>query len=149
MTRGLSHVTFISGNPDRTKRILEQVLDARGIYKSGDDTLSLSRERFFMVGDVRVAVMQGAPLPSRSDNHIAFAVAEDEIDDRVARIAALGMDLRPPCAPCARVPGEGQSICAYRPENCLIELHSGSLEARLARDAQGRNVENQAGGDHG
>lgn len=137
MSAGLSHITFITSDLDRMQRIMEDVLMARLIYDSGADQFSLSEERFFMVGDVWVANMLGDALPSRSYNHVAFQISEDAFDDRKARIEALGLDLRPPRP---RVEGEGRSLYVYTPDNHLIELHTGTLDQRLARYTQKGNL---------
>lgn len=134
MIKGLSHITMIVSDLDRTQGILQSVLDAELIYDSQDKGFSLSEERFFMVGDVWVATMRGDPLPNRSYNHIAFAVDDAEIEVRQARAEALGLDIRPPRP---RVDGEGRSLYFYMPDNHLIELHSGTLAERLVRYAQG------------
>ena len=134
MSTGLSHITLITADLDRMQTILESVLLARCIYDSGDDQFSLSQERFFMVGDVWLATMLGDPLPARSYNHIAFQIAEEDFDDREARILGLGLDLRPPRP---RVEGEGRSLYFHTPDNHLIELHTGTLDQRLARYAKG------------
>ena len=134
MPSGLSHITFITADLDRMQTLLETVLDARIIYDSGADQFSLSEERFFLVGDIWIATMKGDPLPARSYNHIAFQISEDEFDDRRHRIESLGLDLRPPRP---RVPGEGRSLYFHTPDNHLIELHTGTLDQRLARYAKG------------
>ncbi len=134
MSQGLSRITLITADLDRMQAILEEVLDARCIYDSGDDQFSLSEERFFMIGDVWVATMKGDPLPARSYNHIAFQITEEEFEDRQARIEALGLDLRPPRP---RVTGEGRSLYFHTPDNHLIELHTGTLEQRLAHYTKG------------
>lgn len=127
---GLSHITFIVRDLDRMEEILTKVLDARKVYDSGEKTFSLSPERFFDVGGVWVAVMQGDSLPERSYNHVAFKMGPDEYDDRLARIRALGLEVREGRA---RVAGEGHSIYFYDHDNHLFELHSGTLEDRLRR----------------
>ena len=134
MPSGLSHITFITADLDRMQTLLETVLDARIIYDSGADQFSLSEERFFLVGDIWIATMKGDPLPARSYNHIAFQISEDEFDDRRHRIEYLGLDLRPPRP---RVPGERRSLYFHTPDNHLIELHTGTLDQRLARYAKG------------
>ncbi|MEW9918992.1 FosX/FosE/FosI family fosfomycin resistance hydrolase [Marimonas sp. MJW-29] len=135
MSQGLSHITFIVRDLDRMEEILTTVLDARKIYDSGENTFSLSLERFFDIGGVWVATMEGDPLPMRSYNHVAFRMAPDEYDDRLARIRALGLDVREGRS---RVAGEGHSIYFHDHDNHLFELHSGTLEDRLRRYAQGR-----------
>lgn len=139
MASGLSHLTFVVRDLDRMERLLATVLGARKVYDSGDDTFSLSRERFFLVGEgdatVWIAAMEGEPLPMRTYNHVAFKIAEDEYDACLARVRGLGLDLREGRS---RVEGEGRSIYFHDDDNHLFELHTGTLETRLARYAQGR-----------
>ena len=135
MSSGLSHITFVCADLDRMQQVLEEVLEARCVYASGAEQFSLSEERFFMVGDVWVAIMKGAPLAERTYNHVAFKVDEADIEARVARIEALGLEMRPPRP---RVEGEGRSVYFHSPDGHLLELHTGTLEQRLARYARGR-----------
>ena len=134
MSAGLSHITFICADLDRMQQVLEEVLEARCVYASGDDQFSLSEERFFLVGDVWVAIMKGEPLAERTYNHVAFKIDEDAFEARVARIEGLGLDMRPPRA---RVEGEGRSVYFHGPDGHLLELHTGTLDERLARYARG------------
>jgi len=134
MIEGLSHITFIVRDLERMTAILAGVFDAREIYASGDDRFSLSREKFFLIGDLWIAIMEGEPLPSRSYNHIAFKIDEVDFDRYVDRAKALGLDMRPPRP---RVEGEGRSIYFYDDDNHLFELHTGTLAERLARYAKG------------
>lgn len=135
MSAGLSHVTFIVRDLDRMQAILERVFEARCVYDSGAEQFSLSEERFFLIGETWVAIMKGEPLPERSYNHVAFRVPETELEQRRAEIAALGLEMRPERP---RVSGEGRSIYFYGPDNHLFELHTGTLEERLARYARGK-----------
>jgi len=134
MIKGLSHMTFIVKDLDKMERLLTYVLDAKKIYDSGEKTFSLSKERFFDIGGVWIATMEGDPLPSKTYNHVAFKMADDEYDDRLARIRALGLEVREGRA---RVEGEGRSIYFYDDDNHMFELHSGTLEDRLNRYAAG------------
>lgn len=129
MTSGLSHVTFIVRDLGKMTMILTKVLNAREVYSSGADTFSTSPEKFFLAGNVWIAIMQGEPLPERSYNHVAFKIDEDEFDSRLALIEGLGLDFKPPRP---RVEGEGRSIYFYDHDNHLFELHTGTLEMRLA-----------------
>lgn len=141
---GLSHITFIVRDLDRMERILSTVLGARKVYDSGDDTFSLSRERFFLIGDsdnaVWIAAMEGKPLPSRSYNHVAFRIDDADYDDCLSRVTSLGLDMREGRA---RVAGEGRSIYFYDDDNHMFELHTGTLDQRLKRYAQGKGDERQ------
>lgn len=134
MIEGLSHITLITSDLDRMSAIMNQVLDAEEIYSSGEDTFSLSREKFFLVGGQWIAVMEGESLPTRSYNHIAFKIPSSEIEAYRARIEKLGLEMRE-ARP--RVEGEGQSLYFYDHDNHLFELHTGTLEERLERYRQG------------
>jgi catechol 2,3-dioxygenase-like lactoylglutathione lyase family enzyme len=138
VVQGLSHMTFVVRDLDRMEEILTRVLDARKVYDSGDATFSLSRERFFLVGEgpepVWSAIMEGEPLPARSYNHVAFRVEAGRLGEYSDRIAALGLPVREARS---RVEGEGQSIYFHDEDNHLFELHAGTLEDRLARYARG------------
>src|SRR5580658_843232 len=63
---GLSHVTCVVRDLERMTRILTGIFGAREVYASGEETFSVAREKFFQVGDVWIAVMEGEPSPSRS-----------------------------------------------------------------------------------
>lgn len=137
MIEGLSHMTFVVRDLERMTEILVGVFDAREVYSSGDETFSLSREKFFLIGGVWVAVMEGDPLPARSYNHVAFKIDEACFDAYVERVRRLGLDMRPPRP---RVDGEGRSLYFYDRDNHMFELHTGTLAARLARYADGREA---------
>jgi fosfomycin resistance protein FosX len=132
---GLSHITFVVRDLDRMEDILTTVLGAREVYDSGSATFSLSRERFYLVGELWIAVMEGEPLPARPYNHVAFKIADADYNDCLARIRSLGLELREGRS---RVEGEGRSIYFYAHDNRLFELHTGTLQERLARYVQGR-----------
>jgi catechol 2,3-dioxygenase-like lactoylglutathione lyase family enzyme len=131
---GLSHITFIVRDLGRMERLLTTVLGARKAYDSGSETFSLSRERFFLVGSVWIAVMEGEPLPTRTYNHVAFKIDGKHYDDCLARVRSLGLELRESRS---RVEGEGRSIYFYDWDNHLFELHTGTLEERLSRYSKG------------
>jgi catechol 2,3-dioxygenase-like lactoylglutathione lyase family enzyme len=126
---GLSHITFIVRDLDRMETLLTTVLDARRVYDSGSRTFSLSRERFFLIGQVWIATMEGESLPSPSYNHVAFKINDADYDAYLARIRSLGLNLREGRP---RLAGEGRSIYFHDYDNHLFELHTGTLEQRLA-----------------
>ena len=130
MIEGLSHITFIVSDLDRMEKLLTEVFDARKIYDSGDQTFSLSKERFFDIGGVWVAIMEGEGLTEQTYNHVAFKMSPDEYEDRLQRIQALGLKVREGRS---RIEGEGHSIYFYDYDNHMFELHSGTLEERLRR----------------
>lgn len=135
MIKGLSHMTFITADLDRMEQVLTHIFDAKKIYDSGDQTFSISEEKFFLIGDMWIAIMKGDPLSDKTYNHIAFKIDDAEFDDYLSRIHDLGLELREGRA---RVPGEGQSIYFYDDDNHMFELHTGTLEERLERYKSGR-----------
>ena len=130
MVEGLSHSTFVVSDLERMGRFLEDVFGAKEVYASGEETFSLSREKFFLVGDVWVAIMEGEPLAEGSYNHVAFKIPDAEFDEYVARVRRSGAVMKEPRP---RVAGEGRSIYFYDFDNHLFELHTGTLAERLAR----------------
>ncbi|MGI9335551.1 MAG: FosX/FosE/FosI family fosfomycin resistance hydrolase [Gammaproteobacteria bacterium] len=132
MISGLSHLTFIVRDLDRMEVILTTLVGARKVYDSGSETYSLAPERFFVAGaqDLWIAIMQGDPLPSRSYNHVAFKIDDDDYERCLRAIRELGLELRESRP---RIEGEGRSIYFYDDDNHLFELHTGSLDERLER----------------
>ena len=130
----LSHITFIVRDLERMTQLLCEGLGAQQIYDSATKNFSLSHEKFFLLGGVWLAVMQGEPLPERSYQHVAFKVREEDLPGFEARLRALGVDIRPPRP---RVAGEGQSLYFHDFDNHLFELHTGTLQTRLQRYAEG------------
>jgi fosfomycin resistance protein FosX len=134
MIEGVSHITFIVKDLEKTARIFIDGLGGEEVYSSGDEMFSVSREKFFMVGGVWIAIMEGDALPTRTYNHVAFKIKPDEIDAYLSKLKALNLEIR---APRSRVEGEGQSIYFYDYDNHTFELHTGTLSDRLARYAKG------------
>ena len=128
--QGISHITFIVRDLERMATFLCQGLGAREVYDSHNKNFSLSREKFFVLGGVWLAAMEGEPPAQRTYQHVAFKVAESDLPLYEANLRALGAEIRPPRS---RVDGEGQSLYVYDFDNHLFELHTGTLEQRLTR----------------
>jgi catechol 2,3-dioxygenase-like lactoylglutathione lyase family enzyme len=128
MIKTLSHITITVRNVERTGKFLQTVFDAKEVYDSSKKNFSLSYEKFFVIGDIWIAVMEGEPLQKRSYNHVAFKVSGSEFDEYVSRIKNLGLDIKPDRS---RMSGEARSIYFYDYDNHLFELHTGTLEERL------------------
>jgi len=133
--KGISHITFVVRDLNRMATLLCEGLGAREVYDSSSHNFSLSREKFFLLGDAWLVAMGGKPPSERSYQHVAFAVDEPDLPMYQARLEALGVEIRPPRS---RVEGEGLSLYFYDYDNHLFELHAGTLEQRLARYAAGR-----------
>ncbi len=134
MVEGVSHITFIVQDLELATKFFRHIFDAEEVYASGDNTFSLSREKFLMVGGQWLAIMEGDSLPTRTYNHVAFKIPEEDFDAYVTRIRELGLDVKPPRP---RVAGEGRSLYFYDFDNHLFEIHTGTLSQRLARYAAG------------
>lgn len=125
---GLSHLTFVVRDLERSARLWVEGLGAEQVYDSGDRFHSRSPERFFLLGGVWIALMQGEP-GSRSYRHAAFEVAADELPAFESRLRALDAEVE---VPRPRIEGEGVSLYFHDYDDNLLELHSGSLRQRLA-----------------
>ncbi|EEO1127563.1 FosX/FosE/FosI family fosfomycin resistance thiol transferase [Listeria monocytogenes] len=130
MISGLSHITLIVKDLNKTTAFLQNIFNAEEIYSSGDKTFSLSKEKFFLIAGLWICIMEGDSLQERTYNHIAFQIQSEEVDEYTERIKALGVEMKPERP---RVQGEGRSIYFYGFDNHLFELHAGTLEERLKR----------------
>lgn len=130
MIEGISHLTFIVKDLERATEFFTSIFDAKTIYTSGDKIFSLTSEKFFLINDLWICIMEGDSLSDRTYNHVAFKISDDEFDAYESRIRALGVDIKPPRP---RISGEGRSLYFYDFDNHLFELHTGSLSERLAR----------------
>lgn len=128
MIEGISHITLIVQDLEQTGDLLSLVLGAKEIYDSGQEKFSLSKERFFLLGGVWIAIMEGRPLSDRTYNHIAFKIPESEYENYRQKLKNAKVDFREGRA---RIHGEGLSLYFYDYDNHLFELHTGTLEKRL------------------
>lgn len=113
-------------------RFMCEGLGAVEVYDSNGKNFSLSREKFFVLGGVWVAAMEGMPPAERSYQHVAFRVQQDDLSQYRERLERIGAEVLPSRS---RVPGEGESLYVYDFDNHLFELHSGTLQERLTRYA--------------
>ena len=127
MVLGLSHITLVVKDLERTAIFLKEIFGAREIYSSGDN-YTISRAKYFMINDLWFCLNEGESLTQRTYNHIAFKIEDNEFDEFIIRIKNVGAEIkqgRP------RVGGEGRSIYFYDYDNNLFELHTGNLDERL------------------
>lgn len=128
--QGVSHITFIVSDLGRMARFLCDGLGACEVYDSAGKNHSLSREKFFVLGGVWLAAMEGEPPKEKSYQHVAFQVEASELPGYETKLLSLGVEVR---SPRPRVEGEGQSLYFYDFDNHLFELHTGTLQQRLAQ----------------
>ena len=128
-------MTFVVKDLERSSMFLEKIFAAKEVYSSGDETFSLAKEKFFLINNLWICIMEGEPLRERTYNHVAFQIQESEFEHYLERIKALGVEIKPERP---RVSGEGRSIYFYDFDNHLFELHTGTLAERLDCYSRGR-----------
>jgi len=128
MIQSISHITFIVKDLEKMTNLLTVIFDAQEIYSSGEDIFSLSKEKFFLINDIWIAIMEGQSLSDKTYNHLAFKISDRDLDKYSQRIKSLGLELKHARN---RLDGEGQSLYFYDFDNHLFELHTGTLEQRL------------------
>lgn len=126
--KGISHITLICRDLVRSSKVFCELLGAIEVYSSDEKNFSISKEKFLLVDDLWIALMEGQPLEKRSYNHIAFHIEEKDIPILESKIQALGLQILPSRS---RDPQEGKSIYFYDDDNHLFELHTGDLRTRL------------------
>lgn len=136
MITGISHITFIVKNLDRTANLFKKVFDAKEIYTSEEKKHSLYKEKFFLIGNQWIAIMESEAIVHRTYHHIAFKIEEQDVDIYLKKIKNLNLELKPPRQ---RISGEGYSIYFYDYDNNLFELHTGTLSQRLTSYEQADN----------
>ena len=71
MITRISHITFVVKDLDRSADFFVQIFDAKEVYSS-------RAEKYFLIGDLWIALNKGEPLTERTYNHIAFQVSKEE-----------------------------------------------------------------------
>ncbi|ACS79894.1 FosX/FosE/FosI family fosfomycin resistance hydrolase [Maridesulfovibrio salexigens] len=126
--QGLSHITLIVTDLERTSKLLCEGLGAQEIYDSKHKNFSISQEKFFLLGGIWLATMKGEPT-ERSYRHIAFKVDEEDLLSFEEKLKSIGVEV---LSPRPRIEGEGGSLYFYDFDNNLFELHTGTLDMRLS-----------------
>ena len=105
----------------------ESIFGAKEVYSSDAKSFSLSKENFFLIGDLWIAIMEGKPI-DRTYNHVAFRIEEKDLPKLKEKIEKLGLFI---LSSRSRSKEEGESLYFYDFDNHLFELHTGDLETRL------------------
>ena len=130
MIEGISHLTFIVKDLERSSEFFRYIFDAQEVYSSDEEMFSISREKYFLINDQWIAIMEGESLSERTYNHVAFKIDDDEFDIYESRIRALELEIM---TPRLTVEGEARSIYFYDYDGHLFELHTGTLADRMVR----------------
>ncbi len=125
--KGISHITLICQDLNKSAKLFKELFDAIEVYSSERKNFSISQEKFLLIGDLWIALMEGSPI-ERSYNHIAFYVEEENLLFFESKIHSLELKILPSRP---RNLQEGKSIYFYDYDNHLFELHTGDLATRL------------------
>nr|WP_277874617.1 hypothetical protein [Microcoleus sp. FACHB-1515] len=79
----LSHITFIVHDLDRIANFLTAIFDAQEVYCSVDQIFLIAREKFFLIHNIWIAIMEGESLFEKTYNHIAFKLSEPDFEQYV------------------------------------------------------------------
>lgn len=90
--KGISHITLICKDLEKTARLFRELFEAEEVYSSDKKNFSISREKFLLIGNLWIALMEGQPL-ERSYNHIAFHIEEEDLPFFESKIHALGLEM--------------------------------------------------------
>jgi catechol 2,3-dioxygenase-like lactoylglutathione lyase family enzyme len=130
MIEGISHITFIVNDLDKATHFFQSIFDAEVVYDSGENTHSLSKEIFFLINGIWIAIMEGNSLKEKTYNHVAFKVEPTDFHKYVERVKKIGVEIKKPRN---RVKGEAASLYFYDYDNHLFEIHTGNLIDRLKK----------------
>jgi catechol 2,3-dioxygenase-like lactoylglutathione lyase family enzyme len=122
--RAISHIAPVVRDPARTAQLFEQVFGTRVVRR--ERASRGPAESYLYIGAVWLVLVKGEPPASRGDDHIAFAVSEDELDSYAARLRGLGVESQ-----LARAAEAAKSLYFVDYDNHLFELHTGQLEREL------------------
>src|SRR5579883_1247436 len=108
-------------------QFLTSIFDAQEVYSSGKQTFSISPEKFFLINDLWIAIMEGESVAEKTYSHVAFKITEEDFGLYAQRIRSLGVEMKEGRS---RTEGEGRSLYFYDYDNHLFELHTGTLDRR-------------------
>ena len=128
MIEGLSHITFVVSDLERTSHFLTEIFDAREVYSSGEEEFSISKEKFLLINGLWIAIMEGDSLTEKTYNHVALKVSEVDFEKYLERVRSMNLET---LEGRNRVEGEGKSLYFYDYDNHLFELHTGTLDQRI------------------
>ena len=107
MIKGISHITLVARDIEKSADLFKKLFGAREVYSSGEAYHSLSKEKYLLVNGIWIAIMEGDPLKEKTYNHIAFKVDTADLARYPEIIAGLGLETE---SGRERKPEEGQSI---------------------------------------
>jgi catechol 2,3-dioxygenase-like lactoylglutathione lyase family enzyme len=76
----IRHIIFIVNDLEHTSTFLRSIFDAEEVYSSEDKSYSLSKEKFFLINSLWIAIMEGDSLLDRTYNHITFKINDEDFE---------------------------------------------------------------------
>ncbi len=128
MKGNISHITLIVKDLEKATRFFTQIFDAKEVYSSGNKAFSITKEKFFLINKIWIAIMEGETHKEKTYNHIAFKASKKDFPIYVERVKKLGVEIKNNRS---RIPEEADSIYFYDYDNHLFEIHTGTLKERL------------------
>jgi catechol 2,3-dioxygenase-like lactoylglutathione lyase family enzyme len=93
MIQGISHITFVVRDLEMMSQFLTSIFDAQEVYSSGQQTFFISKEKFFLINDLWIAIMEGESVAEKTYNHVAFKITEEDFGLYAQRIRSLGVEI--------------------------------------------------------
>ncbi len=122
---GINHMTFSVSNLERSVEFYQQVFGATLLL----ETRGIAH---FDLAGLWLVLNEEPDIPRtgarRSYTHVAFTVAEADIDALAERLPALGVEVMPGRTRDLRA---GASLYVRDPDGHLFEFHAGDRESRL------------------
>ncbi|MFD2308055.1 FosX/FosE/FosI family fosfomycin resistance hydrolase [Enterococcus termitis] len=128
MIEGISHITFIVQDIEKSAKLFKEIFSAEEVYDSLEKNFSYSREKFFLISNQWIVLMEGSSLKEQSYNHLAFKIDESDYDEMLKKIKAYGLVIKEGRK---RIEADSKSIYFYDYDNHLFEFHTGTLKDRL------------------
>ena len=120
--KGLNHITFAVADIDRAAEFYTQVLGAKLLVK-GKKTVYLDLAGIWLAHN-----LEPGAKAAETYTHIAFSVAEEDLDTYRRRLQERGIQLR---RDRIRNPREGRSLYFRDPDGHLLELHTKTRADRI------------------
>ena len=119
MILGLNHITIAVSDIDSSLHYYRDILGFTAHVKWDNGA-------YLSVGEIWFCLSIDAPCPKSDYTHIAFDIAANEFESFAKRVISFGVEVW------KENKSEGQSLYILDPDGHKLEIHSGSLQSRLA-----------------